>query len=97
MSKNLTIIACIESKPEKIDFIKTEVLRLIEPTRKENGCIQYDLHQDNEKPEIFIVYENWDSLELWQKHMESNHLKDFVKNTEGSLNALEISQMSLIS
>ena len=97
MSKNLTIIARIESKPEKIDFITTEVLKLIEPTRKENGCIQYNLHRDNEKPEIFLFYENWESLELWQEHMESSHLKDFVKNTEGFLNALEISQMSLIS
>ncbi len=97
MPKNLTIIARIQAKPEKLDLIKSEVLKLIEPTRKENGCIQYDLHQNNEKPEIFVFYENWESLELWKKHMENQHLKAFIENTEGALAGLEISQMTLLS
>jgi len=93
MPKNLTTIARIQAKPEKLDLIKSEVLKLIEPTRKENGCIQYDLHQDNEKPEIFVFYENWESLELRQEHMENQHLKEFIENTEDALAGLEISQM----
>jgi len=97
MTKKLTIIARIESKPENIDLIKSEVFKLIEPTRKEKGCIQYDLHQNNESLEVFVFYENWESLELWQEHMESSHLKNFIESTEGALADLEISQMTMIS
>jgi len=97
MTKKLTIIARIESKSKEIDLVKSEVSKLIEPTRKEKGCIQYDLHQDNERLEVFVFYESWESLELWQEHMESSHLKNFIKNTEGALAGLEISQMTRVS
>jgi len=97
MSKILTIIARIEAKTESLDLVKSEVLKLIEPTRKEKGCIQYELHQDNEKPEIFIFFENWESQELWQIHMESSHLESFVKNTKEALADLTINQMSKIN
>jgi len=97
MSKTLTIIARIEAKTESLNLVKQEVLKLIEPTRKEKGCIQYELHQDNEKPEIFIFFENWESQELWQTHMESSHLESFVKNTKEALADLTINQMSKIN
>ena len=97
MSKDLTIIARIQAKAEKIDFIKSEVVKLIKPTRKENGCIQYDLLQDNEKLEVFVFYERWESIELWQEHMQSDHLKAFVGSTESALAGLDVSQMTLVS
>jgi len=97
MSQQLTVIARIESHAGKIDFVKSELLKLIEPTKKEQGCIQYDLHQDNEKPTAFLFYERWSSTLLWQKHMKSEHLMAFIKNTEGVLADLDISQMSLVS
>ncbi len=96
MSSTLTIVARIEAKIGKLDLVKSEVLKLIEPTQKEEGCIQYDLHQDNEKPEVFIFFENWENQELWQTHMKSTHLKSFIEATEGSLAELTVNQMSKI-
>lgn len=93
MSK-LTIIAHIEANADKIAFIKAQLEKLIEPTRKEKGCLQYDLHQDNEQPEKFLFVENWESRELWQIHMESEHLQGFVKSSEGALKSLTIQEMS---
>ena len=46
MSK-LTIIAHITLNPEKIDYVKTEMAKMFPITRSEEGCLQYDLHQDN--------------------------------------------------
>jgi len=96
MSDRLTIIAKIEAKPEKLDEVKSAVLKLLEPTRKERGCIQYDLHQDNEKTEVFIFVENWESQELWDAHMQSSHLQGFIKEIEGLLVDLTVHQMSQI-
>ena len=44
----LTIVANIKANPDKIDLVKAELLKLIEITRSEEGCINYDLHQDND-------------------------------------------------
>ena len=96
MSDKLTIIAKIEAKPEKLDEVKSAVLKLIEPTRKEQGCIQYDLHQENEKAEVFIFVENWENQALWEAHMQSEHLQSFIKETEGLLVELTVHQMNQI-
>jgi len=96
MSKILTIVARIEAKEEKLNMVKEKVQKLIEPTRQEVGCIQYNLYQDNEKPEVFIFFENWESQALWEAHMQSTHLLDFIKETEGLLIDLTVHQMSKI-
>ncbi|MFT6863814.1 MAG: quinol monooxygenase YgiN [Akkermansiaceae bacterium] len=53
MSK-LTIVAHIHAEADQIDLVKTELSKLIEITRAEEGCLNYDLHQDNEKPTHFF-------------------------------------------
>lgn len=92
----LTIVAKIEAKHDKIDLVKTELLKLIELTRKEKGCIQYDLHQDNNNPEVFVFYENWESRELWQEHMNNDHLKAYMQATEGAVAQFTLNEMSRI-
>ena len=70
----LTIVANITANADNIDLVKSELLKLIDITRAEPGCINYDLHQDNENPAHFLFYENWSSRELWQNHMGNQHL-----------------------
>lgn len=96
MNKALTIVARIEAKQECIDTVKSSLVSLIEPTLKEVGCIQYDLHQDNENPAVFIFFENWESRELWQAHMQSAHLATHKNATEGMLVSVEINEMTKI-
>ncbi|MEO1128173.1 MAG: putative quinol monooxygenase, partial [Planctomycetota bacterium] len=73
----LTIVANIRAKPDQIDLVRSELLRLIPPTLAEPGCLQYDLHQDNDDPAFFMFYENWESRELWQTHMQSAHIEAY--------------------
>lgn len=83
MSK-LTIVAKIIAKNNSVDNVKSELLKLIEPTRKEHGCIEYNLHQDNEDPAVFVFYETWDNLTCLENHMNTDHFKNYV-NAVGSL------------
>ena len=92
----LTIVADIPRQPDQIDLVKAELERLIPITRAEDGCIQYDLHQDNENPAHFLFYENWESRELWQAHMNAPHLADYMKATEGAVAEFTLHEMSRI-
>ncbi|SFU59820.1 Quinol monooxygenase YgiN [Pustulibacterium marinum] len=69
------VIAKSVAKTDKIDETKKAMTALLEPTHSEDGCIQYDLHQDQDKPEIFFFYERWESREILDKHLKSDHLK----------------------
>jgi len=95
MSK-LTIVATILAKEGKREFIKEELLKLISITRAEKGCINYDLHQDNENPNLFLFHENWESRELWQIHMKNEHLTKYLKVTEGSVEEFVLHEMTAI-
>ena len=66
----LTILAQITAIRGKEDLVRTELEKLVDITRAEAGCLQYDLHIDNETPGFFVFYENWESRDLWQAHMK---------------------------
>jgi len=96
MSTTLTIVARIQAKADKLELVKAALLKLIKPTRAEEGCLQYDLHQDNVNPEIFVFYENWASRELWQTHMNNDHLKAYMVETEGAVESFIVNEMGKI-
>ncbi len=93
----LTIVAHIRAKSDQIDLVKAELLKLIDITHAEAGCINYDLHQDNENPAHFLFYENWESRELWQTHMNNKHLKDYLTATDGAVENFTLHEMSQIA
>ena len=93
---NLTIVANITANADKVELVKAELLKLIEITRAEDGCVQYDLHQDNEDPAHFLFYENWESRELWQAHMNAQHLQDYMAATDGAVAEFTLSEMTKI-
>jgi quinol monooxygenase YgiN len=93
----LTIVANILANEDKIELVKAELLKLIEITRSEEGCINYDLHQDNENPAHFTFYENWETRALWQTHMANHHLADYMAATEGAVAQFTLSEMTKIA
>jgi quinol monooxygenase YgiN len=92
----LTIVANIIAKADQVDLVKAELLKLIEVTRAEAGCINYDLHQDNANPAHFMFYENWQSRELWQAHIGNQHLADYVAATEDAVVEFIVNEMTVI-
>ena len=75
MSGNsLTVVAIAETSADKAEKLKTICMGLIEPTRKEKGCISYDLYQDTTNPGRFTFIENWQSKEHLDVHLKSPHL-----------------------
>ncbi len=95
-NKTLTITASILAKPEKRELVRQSLLNLIPPTLKEEGCLNYDLHQDNENPDRFFFYENWESRALWLNHNDSDHIAAHRKATEGAVAEVIIHEMTLI-
>lgn len=92
----LTVVAKVVAKKECVETVKSELLKLIAPTRKENGCIEYKLHQDNEDPAVFIFYETWESSACLARHMDSNHFKNYVSAVSGLLEEKVVNKMTRI-
>lgn len=94
---NLTVVAHITAKSDKIEYVKQQLIDVIKPTLAEDGCIQYDLHQDNNNPELFVFYENWQSKELLLQHLNSPHLQQLGANLADALAApMAVHEMTFI-
>lgn len=65
----------IEGKTEQFKAI---VETLIKETRKENGCISYNLYQDIKNQNILTFFEKWKSKNSLDRHMETKHFKDIA-------------------
>jgi quinol monooxygenase YgiN len=74
----LTVFAEIHANPGKEKAVREVMEGLIEPTRKEEGCVEYILHVDNDKPGHFVVYEIWHSMAHLQAHIATPHLQAFL-------------------
>jgi quinol monooxygenase YgiN len=75
--EKLTVVAYIKAKPGQAEAVQEALMALIEPTRNEPACINYDLHRSNTDPDLFMFYENWRSKEDLDAHLETPHLTAF--------------------
>jgi quinol monooxygenase YgiN len=74
----VTIVAKVTAKSDVIEVVKTELIKMLVPTRQEEGCLEYRLHQDHENPAVFVFYENWKDLICLEQHMNSAHFLAYV-------------------
>ena len=51
--------------------------KLVNETRKEEGCLQYDLIEDINNKGTFFIMELWESQEHHFKHSSTEHLDNF--------------------
>jgi len=92
----VTVIARVVAKKEAIAAVKTELLKLIGPTRNEAGCQEYRLHQDNEDPSLFIFYENWESAACLEQHLNSAHFREYIDAVDGKIADKVVHRMTMI-
>jgi quinol monooxygenase YgiN len=90
----LTIVANIRARAGHEDAVHAELQKLVEPTRQEQGCIQYDLHRDNDDPARFLFFENWETRDLWQTHIASDHLARYGEATEDMIEDFSLFEMT---
>lgn len=69
------LTAIVKAKPDQVDAVKEALLSLVEPTRKEAGCLCYNLHQSKTDPTHFMFYEQWASKDALDAHGKSPHMK----------------------
>jgi quinol monooxygenase YgiN len=74
--KIITLTATFTAKKGMEESLKNVLLKLIKPTRAEEGCIYYYLHQKSDDAATFMFYEQWKSLDALNKHSSTEHLKN---------------------
>jgi quinol monooxygenase YgiN len=80
MPINLTVI--LKSKAESIETFKSHLLDLVQNSKKEAACLQYDLHQSEQEPTTFIFHEVWENQSGLDHHNQQSYLQSFFENAK---------------
>jgi quinol monooxygenase YgiN len=83
----LGVVARIVAKPESVDKVREGLTLLLEPTRREPGCILYELMQNEADPTDFTFYEEWTDGAALDAHAASAHIEATFKGLDGHLAA----------
>ena len=81
-SQNITVVATFQARPGKEAELKNALIGLVAPTRKEAGCLNYDLHMLPEDPAKFLFHENWTSKAHLDAHLQSAHILALLPRVE---------------
>jgi quinol monooxygenase YgiN len=75
--KNLYIVALFQFKENDIMDALELLKKLVIETRKEEGCLQYDLVEDRENKGVFFIVELWETEVHHHQHNGTDHLMNF--------------------
>ena len=81
----LRVVARIKALPHRVSEVRSILTELIEPTRKEAGCVTYELLQNKSDPTDFTFVEEWESDTALDAHAVSDHIKDVTLKLQGLL------------
>jgi quinol monooxygenase YgiN len=72
---SLTVVAQIKAKPGKESQVRQELLSLVDPSRNDAGCLNYDLHQALDNHALFLLHENWTTEAHLEQHLQKQDVK----------------------
>ena len=60
------------------DTVAELLQQMVPPSRAEPGCLQYDVHRDDEDPNRFFIYERYVDDAALEAHGASPHFQELV-------------------
>lgn len=92
----ITIVATLTIKSDFQAPLMEQLKKLVDSSRAEEGCLQYDLHQDSQNPLVYIFIERWASQPILDVHNQSEHFVSFGQFAKGKIESLSINVMNKI-
>ena len=91
-------LAILKAKSEKKEALRSALLKLIDPTRSEPGCITYTLLEDKNENGIFYMQEAFRDQAAFDAHIATPHFIDFASQMSDLMNEpialIELQQVS---
>jgi quinol monooxygenase YgiN len=69
----VTLIVILRAKDGQEPLLEAELRALVGPTRREAGCLTYDLHRGAEGGGWYLLHEVWESREHHRAHTQTPH------------------------
>jgi quinol monooxygenase YgiN len=91
--EKIVLVARLKVQENAIEETRKAALSIVEDSRAEAGCVNYDIHQAINDPTVFIWHETWANKAAIDEHFETAFFKEFFAAVEGF--AVEPPQITL--
>lgn len=71
--KAVTLMVILRSREGQETLLEAELRALVSPSRKEQGCLSYNLHRSVDTPGALLLHEVWASREAHTEHTHTPH------------------------
>ncbi len=86
----VTLAVIVRAKEGQELLLEAELRALVAPTRREEGCLQYDLHRSTELAGQFFLHEVWETREHHTAHTRTPHFLRWNARKDALLIAREV-------
>jgi quinol monooxygenase YgiN len=69
----VTLVVQLRPREGQETLLEAELRALLGPTRKEEGCLTYDLYRSADPPSAFLLYEVWACRDDHTRHTNTPH------------------------
>jgi quinol monooxygenase YgiN len=85
------VLAILYAKEGREDELRTNLIAVVEPSRKEEGSLRYELFVQQDDPRRFVFAEHWADTDAQQKHhTKSEHIRRFQENGAAAVEKVEL-------
>lgn len=79
---SLHFIVSFDPKPTDVAVFREELLRMIEPSRREPGCLRIDVFESVRAPYVFSIHSEWIDEGAFDLHASLPHTTRFLSVAE---------------
>src|SRR5882762_10138190 len=69
----VTLIVLLRAREGQETLLEAELRALVGPSRREEGCLTYNLHRAIDAPGALLLHEVWASREAHTEHIHTPH------------------------
>jgi quinol monooxygenase YgiN len=69
----VTLIVILRAREGQETLLEAELRAMVGPSRKEEGCLRYDLHRSADIPGALLLHEVWTSRAAHTEHTNTPH------------------------
>lgn len=80
MNTELVGVATFTAKTGKSDALRKALSDLLEPTRREEGCLHYTLNESLNNPNVFTMIERFKNRNAFDFHCNEPYILHFQEN-----------------
>lgn len=75
--EKIVLVARLKVREDAVEEAKRLALGITADSRKEEGCVNYDVHQAIDDPTVFVWHETWKDQAALDNHFELPYFKEF--------------------